>query len=273
MIVAGATAYPRIIDPEPVPRDRRRGRRAVHVRRRPHRRPHRRRRAPDPGAVRRRRHLHHAQDAARPAWRLHPLDGRARRGHRQGRVPRPAGRPARARDRGEGGGVPRGRAPEFSEYAAQIVRNAEALAAGLAAEGFRLVSGGTDNHLMLVDLRTFDAELTGKKAQVALDRAGITPQREHHPRRPAPAVRHERPAHRHAGGHHAGHEGAGDGARSRSLIARVPAPAATTRPSWPPSATRSTRSAPSSSRTRDASVRVAVAPSRRHGWPSSMPVP
>jgi glycine hydroxymethyltransferase len=64
--------------------------------------------------------------------------------------------------------------PEFREYAAQIVRNARALAAGLAAEGLRIVSGGTDNHLMLVDLRPFDAELTGKQAQEALDRAGIT---------------------------------------------------------------------------------------------------
>ena len=64
--------------------------------------------------------------------------------------------------------------PEFRDYAAQIVRNAQALAAGLAAEGFRIVSGGTDNHLMLVDLRPFDAELTGKVAQEVLDRAGIT---------------------------------------------------------------------------------------------------
>jgi glycine hydroxymethyltransferase len=64
--------------------------------------------------------------------------------------------------------------PAFREYAAQIIRNARALAAALAGEGFRIVSGGTDNHLMLVDLRHFDAELTGKVAQEALDRAGIT---------------------------------------------------------------------------------------------------
>jgi glycine hydroxymethyltransferase len=63
---------------------------------------------------------------------------------------------------------------EFTEYAHQIVRNARALAAALAGEGFRIVSGGTDNHLMLVDLRSFDAELTGKVAQEALDRSGIT---------------------------------------------------------------------------------------------------
>jgi glycine hydroxymethyltransferase len=49
-----------------------------------------------------------------------------------------------------------------------------ALAAALAAEGFRLVSGGTDNHMMVVDLTPFDAELTGKVAQATLDEAGIT---------------------------------------------------------------------------------------------------
>jgi glycine hydroxymethyltransferase len=64
--------------------------------------------------------------------------------------------------------------PSFADYAAQIVVNAQALAAALAGEGFRMVSGGTDNHLMLVDLRSFDEELTGKDAQVVLDRAGIT---------------------------------------------------------------------------------------------------
>ena len=64
--------------------------------------------------------------------------------------------------------------PAFKDYAAAVVSNAQALAKALAGEGFRLVSGGTDNHLMLVDLRPFDAELTGKVAQDVLDRAGIT---------------------------------------------------------------------------------------------------
>lgn len=64
--------------------------------------------------------------------------------------------------------------PSFSEYAHQIVANAQALAEALGGHGFRLVSGGTDNHLMLIDLRSFDSELTGKDAQNALDRAGIT---------------------------------------------------------------------------------------------------
>ncbi len=64
--------------------------------------------------------------------------------------------------------------PEFSTYAAQVVKNAAALAEALASHGFRLVSGGTDNHLLLVDLRGFDEELTGKIAQESLDLAGIT---------------------------------------------------------------------------------------------------
>jgi glycine hydroxymethyltransferase len=62
--------------------------------------------------------------------------------------------------------------PGFRDYAAGIVVNARALATQLAAVGLRIVSGGTDNHLMLVDLRPFG--VTGKVAQEALDRAGIT---------------------------------------------------------------------------------------------------
>ena len=64
--------------------------------------------------------------------------------------------------------------PSFREYAHQIVRNAAALAEALAEQGFRLVSGGTDTHMMVVDLRPFDADLTGKEAQLVLDSAGIT---------------------------------------------------------------------------------------------------
>ena len=62
--------------------------------------------------------------------------------------------------------------PEFKTYQQQIVKNAATLAAALAAKGFRIVSGGTDNHLMLVDLRP--KKLTGKIAQESLDKAGIT---------------------------------------------------------------------------------------------------
>jgi len=62
--------------------------------------------------------------------------------------------------------------PAFKEYQEQIVKNAQALARKLSENGFRLVSGGTDNHLMLVDLRK--SELTGKLAQETLDKARIT---------------------------------------------------------------------------------------------------
>jgi len=63
-------------------------------------------------------------------------------------------------------------APEFKTYQEQIVRNAKALAEALTGNGLRLVSGGTDNHMMLVDLTS--TGLTGKAAEEALDRAGIT---------------------------------------------------------------------------------------------------
>ena len=62
--------------------------------------------------------------------------------------------------------------PEFKLYQQQIVRNAKALAAALMQKGFKLISGGTDNHLMLIDLR--QSELTGKVAQETLDKARIT---------------------------------------------------------------------------------------------------
>jgi glycine hydroxymethyltransferase len=61
--------------------------------------------------------------------------------------------------------------PEFKVYCQQIIDNAQALASGLQAEGFRLVSGGTDNHLMLVDLRS--TQVSGKEAETLLDNAGI----------------------------------------------------------------------------------------------------
>ena len=64
--------------------------------------------------------------------------------------------------------------PSFKVYAQQIITNASALAEALSHQGFRLVSGGTDTHMMVVDLRPFDSELTGKEAQLVLDQAGIT---------------------------------------------------------------------------------------------------
>jgi glycine hydroxymethyltransferase len=67
--------------------------------------------------------------------------------------------------------------PSFAEYAHRVVSNASAFGSALSGEGFRLVSGGTQNHMVLLDLRDFDAELTGKEAQEVLDRAGITTNR------------------------------------------------------------------------------------------------
>ena len=62
--------------------------------------------------------------------------------------------------------------PEFKAYQKQIVANAQALAAGLQDQGFRLVSGGTDNHLMLIDVKS--KGLTGKEAEKMLDDANVT---------------------------------------------------------------------------------------------------
>ena len=73
--------------------------------------------------------------------------------------------------------------PEFREYAENIVKNAKAFAEGLKAEGFRLVSGGTDNHLMLVDVR--NRNLTGKVAERLLDDIGVTVNKNSIPNDPA----------------------------------------------------------------------------------------
>ena len=63
--------------------------------------------------------------------------------------------------------------PEFKTYAHQIVKNAKSLAAALQKKGYRLQSGGTDNHLMLVDLRARNEHFTGADAEKALEAAGI----------------------------------------------------------------------------------------------------
>jgi glycine hydroxymethyltransferase len=64
--------------------------------------------------------------------------------------------------------------PQFSAYTDQIVSNAATMAATLAGEGVRIVSGGTDNHLFLIDLRSVDEDLTGRDAARMLDMVGIT---------------------------------------------------------------------------------------------------
>ena len=64
--------------------------------------------------------------------------------------------------------------PDFALYSGQLIANAKALGEGLSSNGFGLVSGGTDNHLLLVDLRKSHEELSGKDAEAALEAAGIT---------------------------------------------------------------------------------------------------
>jgi glycine hydroxymethyltransferase len=76
--------------------------------------------------------------------------------------------------------------PEFKTYARQIIKNAQSLAASLTQKGYRLVSGGTDNHLMLVDLRARDAQLTGADAEKALEAAGIISNKNGIPNDPRP---------------------------------------------------------------------------------------
>ena len=77
--------------------------------------------------------------------------------------------------------------PEFREYQKQIVSNAQALAAGLAKRGFRIVSGGTDNHLFLLEIHS--RGLTGSAAQPAFDRAGITVNKNSIPFDPLPPMK------------------------------------------------------------------------------------
>ena len=102
--------------------------------------------------------------------------------------------------------------PAFVDYQKQIVANARRLAEGLTAAGFRLVSGGTDNHLMLVDV--FSKGLTGKVAEAALGKAGITVNKNAIPFDQQSADGRERHPHRHTGRHQPRHARAGDGSRS-----------------------------------------------------------
>ena len=64
--------------------------------------------------------------------------------------------------------------PDFKSYQLQVIENAKTLASGLLEEGIFVISGGTDNHLLLVDLRKSHPELTGQEAEIALEKAGIT---------------------------------------------------------------------------------------------------
>ena len=102
----------------------------------------------------------------------------------------------------------------FRAYQAQVATNARRLAQSLREEGFRLVSGGTDNHLMLVDV--FSKGITGKQAEAALGDGRHHRQQERDPVRQEPADGGVGRAHRHAGRDHARHGRARDGSHRRS---------------------------------------------------------
>lgn len=76
--------------------------------------------------------------------------------------------------------------PDFKQYGQQVVKNAQALAGALVSKGYRLASGGTDNHLMLLDLRARDEELTGAQAETWLESAGIIVNKNGIPNDPRP---------------------------------------------------------------------------------------
>jgi glycine hydroxymethyltransferase len=78
--------------------------------------------------------------------------------------------------------------PSFKDYASQVVANAKALAEALVEHGYRLCTGGTDNHLLLVDLQPRSAELTGADAEAWLEQAGIVTNKNGIPNDPRPPM-------------------------------------------------------------------------------------
>ena len=153
IVVVGASAYPRTIDFAAVRKAADECGRGGDGRHRPHRGAGGGRPPSVPGAARRVRDHDDAQDAARPARRDDPLPGEVGEGDRTRRSS-PACRAARSMHIIAAKAVAFGEAlhPEFKDYQPQILANAKALAGDPEGRGLRLVSGGTDNHLMLVDV-------------------------------------------------------------------------------------------------------------------------
>jgi len=127
---------------------------------------------PSPVAARRFRIHDHAQDAARAARRVGALQTQFAKELDRITFPGTQGGPLMHIIAAKAVCLKEAADPGFSEYAKQIVANARKLAAEISKAGFRIVTGGTDNHLFLIDL--YSRGVTGKDAQPALDRAGIT---------------------------------------------------------------------------------------------------
>ena len=106
--------------------------------------------------------------------------------------------------------------PAYKEYQTQVQKNAAAMAAAFVKRGYKIVSGGTDNHLMLVDLRTKFPELTGKLAEKCLVAADITTNKNMVAVRQPLAVPDLGPAFRNPGHHHPRPEGGQDGLHRRA---------------------------------------------------------
>ena len=104
--------------------------------------------------------------------------------------------------------------PAFKDYQRQIVANAQRLAGAIASQGFRIVSGGTDNHLMLVDVFSKGIDRQGRRGRARQGRHHGEQERD--PVRSEPADGGERHPHRHARADHARHARAGDGSHRRT---------------------------------------------------------
>ena len=220
MIQCGTTAYSRMLDFAGVPLDRRRGRRAAVRRHRAHRGARGRGgHPPEPDRPGAHRHDHHAQDAARPARRHDPVRQPSPRQIDKRGVPGRAGRAADARDRGEGGGVPRGGAARLQGLLRGRSSPTRARSRrGVAARGFRVVSGGTDT---TCSCSRSSSATPPARAPRRRSSARASPPTRTWCRATRASRRDVGPAHRHAGGHDARHARAGDGADRRRWIARA----------------------------------------------------
>ena len=190
MILAGWSAYPRFLDFERFRAIADEVGALADGRHGALRRPRRRRHASEPGAVRRRRDQHGPQDARRRPRRPHPVQGGVRQEDQLRGVPRPAGRPARARRsparRSRSRSPPTEafkRAPGAHRRRREGRRRRSCSAPGTASTS---LTGGTDVHLVLVDLR--DSELDGQMAEDRLHEIGITVNRNAVPFDPRPPM-------------------------------------------------------------------------------------